>query len=137
MLAKMSEMNAIMGDDPNKNYSAAIPIVEAEMMGEMAGPSGGDPAAETVLREYRPESVKTQMSGDFEKAANGDMLSSTPLYKPGTKEVSGYKMTFKGIPGEQTFAVGDPRVRGGRMEKYIAEDGSTRFAGSETPLDTP
>ena len=34
MLAKISEMDVMMGDSPNKDYSAVVPIVEAEIAQE-------------------------------------------------------------------------------------------------------
>lgn len=110
-----------------RNYTQAMNYATYQIAEE-------DEAAKVVSQSYRPEAVETQESGDFEKAAHGDMLTSTPLYDPNDKQrVVAYEMTFKGVPGKQQFAVGDPRVQGGRMEKYTV-DGVSRLAGSESPI---
>lgn len=126
MLAKVdrdfNELFEIQGEDTQSNQMF---------------PNGGvvrDPAIDYTLQNYRPESALTQQPGDFEAAAYGDMLRSTPLYDvDNPQQVNAYEMYFKGVPGPQNFSVGDPRLQGGRMESYTGPTGKTTFAGSEKP----
>lgn len=96
------------------------------------GPIGKN-AANTTLQNYRPQSIKTQGYGDFNKADYGDLLKSNPLYSPTRSDsIVATENYYKGIPGPQysTPGVGS----GDRLESYMTPEGTKRFAGSETPV---